>query len=110
MADRPPLIEQVASITGCNHYQAETVLGRSNWDFERAVNSYFDDPPPEVSPPFTQMPSSSDSNESAQLTLFSDLHSAKRTTETSTELEFARRFYCGRTLSGVRSYCRLGCP
>ncbi|CBQ69433.1 conserved hypothetical protein [Sporisorium reilianum SRZ2] len=47
MADRPSLIQQVSSITGCNDYQAETVLERSNWDVERAMNSYFDDPPPE---------------------------------------------------------------
>lgn len=49
MAERSSLIQQVSSITGCNHYQAQTVLERSNWNAERAMNSYFDDPPPEVS-------------------------------------------------------------
>lgn len=47
MAERSSLIQQVSSITGCNHYQAQTVLERSNWNAERAMNSYFDDPPPE---------------------------------------------------------------
>ncbi|TKY88572.1 hypothetical protein EX895_002561 [Sporisorium graminicola] len=51
MVDRPSLIQQVSSITGCNDYQAETVLERSNWDVERAMNAFFDDPPPER-PPF----------------------------------------------------------
>lgn len=55
MVDRPSLIQQVSSITGCNDYQAETVLERSNWDVERAMNAFFDDPPPEVSPFFAQV-------------------------------------------------------
>lgn len=49
MSDRPALVQQVTAITGCNDLQAEVVLERCNWDMERAVNSYFDDPPPEVS-------------------------------------------------------------
>ncbi|SPO24235.1 uncharacterized protein UTRI_03503 [Ustilago trichophora] len=47
MSDRPALVQQVTAITGCNDLQAEVVLERCNWDVERAVNSYFDDPPPE---------------------------------------------------------------
>ncbi|SPO23960.1 uncharacterized protein UTRI_03503_B [Ustilago trichophora] len=47
MSDRPALVQQVTAITGCNDLQAEVVLERCNWDMERAVNSYFDDPPPE---------------------------------------------------------------
>lgn len=49
MSDRPSLIQQVSTITGCNDFQASLVLERCNWDMERAVNSFFDDPPPEVS-------------------------------------------------------------
>lgn len=49
MTDRASLIQQVSAITGCNEFQAGLVLERSNWDTERAVNSFFDDPPPEVS-------------------------------------------------------------
>ena len=49
MTDRASLIQQVSAITGCNDFQAGLVLERSNWDTERAVNSFFDDPPPEVS-------------------------------------------------------------
>ena len=51
MVDRPALIQQVTAFTGCNALQAEVVLERCNWDMERAVNSFFDDPPPEVSVP-----------------------------------------------------------
>lgn len=49
MVDRAALKQQVQAITACNDYQAQVVLERSNWELERAIDSYFDNQPPEVS-------------------------------------------------------------
>ena len=40
MAERSSLIQQVSSITGCNHYQAQTVLERSNWNQTEAAEQF----------------------------------------------------------------------
>ncbi|SNX86402.1 uncharacterized protein MEPE_05111 [Melanopsichium pennsylvanicum] len=59
MSDRSSLIQQICVITDCNDYQASLVLERSNWDVERAMNSFFDDPPPKepLAPSATQISS-----------------------------------------------------
>lgn len=49
ISDPQESILQLTAITGCNDYQAEVVLKRCDWDINVAVNSYFDNPPPEVS-------------------------------------------------------------